>query len=202
MTLIISQFLERGNPELQDRLEILRFSNQTVFIIADGVGGRSGAAQAAEFTIGSCRDAAPDLSGPAECFRLLCGVDQRIAQKPDCGETTAVIVVASSEGLFGANVGDSAAWLFAPDGKEELTRLRKPYLGTGVAAPHQFARKFSQGTLVVASDGLWKYSSLESIEQKVRLANPERLAAELAALVRLRSGTFPDDVSIATGRIE
>ena len=40
------------------------------------------------------------------------------------------------------------------------------------------------------------------IEQKVRAGNPERLAAELADLVRLCSRTFPDDIAIATGRFE
>src|SRR5204862_8012805 len=134
-----------------------------------------------------------NLSGPEACSRLLYGVDQRIAQAADCGETTGVVVVSSSSELFVASVGDSAAWVFTPDARQELTRTRKPYLGTGVAAPHQFARHLSQGTLVVASDGLWKYTSLELIEQKARMGNPQRLATELAELVRLRSGTFPDD---------
>jgi serine/threonine protein phosphatase PrpC len=123
-----------------------------------------------------------------------------MVQATDCGESTAVIVVVSANGLFGANVGDSAAWLFKGDYKEELTRVRKPYLGTGVVGPHQFAQQFDPGTLVVASDGLWKYTGLELIEQKVRTTKPEQLAAELAELVRLRSGTFPDDISIATCR--
>jgi serine/threonine protein phosphatase PrpC len=202
MKLITSKFLERGNPELQDRVEILHFHYQTVFIVADGAGGRSGAAEAAELMIRCVREAAADLGRAEDCFRLLNQMDQRIEQATECGETTGVIVVVSSDALFGANVGDSAAWLFTPDSKEELTRVRKPYLGTGVAAPHQFARQLSQGTLVVASDGLWKYTSLDLIEQKMRMGNPERLAGELGELVRLRSGAFPDDVSIATCRIE
>jgi hypothetical protein len=31
----------------------------------------------------------------------------------DCGETTGVVVVISAEGVAGASVGDSAAWLFS-----------------------------------------------------------------------------------------
>ena len=54
---------------------------------------------------------------------------------------------------------------------------------------------------VVATDGLWKYTSPELIEQRVRAGNPEHLAAELAELVRLCSGAFPDDIAIATCRI-
>lgn len=192
-----SIFLERGNPELQDRAEILRFGDRIVFIVADGSGGRSGAAEAADFFIHSVCEVAENLTAAQDCFRLLCELDQKIAQASNCGETTGVIVVYSSGGLFGANVGDSAAWLFTPNRKEELSRVRKPYLGTGVAAPHQFTSKASSGTLVVATDGLWKYTSLELIEQKARTGKPESLAGELAELVRLRSGAFPDDIAVA-----
>jgi serine/threonine protein phosphatase PrpC len=128
-------------------------------------------------------------------------MDQNMTREKGCGETTGVIAVFFHDEILGANVGDSAAWLFTPDGKEELTCVRKPYLGTGVAAPHQFGRKVSDGTVVVASDGLWKYTSLELIEQAVRSGNPEHLASDLASLVRLRSGAFPDDIAIVTCRI-
>ena len=202
MNTITSTFLERGNPELQDRLETFRFGDKVVFIVADGAGGRSGAAQAAEFFIRSAGSAARNLVSAQDCFALLCQLDQKLAAANDCGETTGVIAIVSANKIFGANVGDSAAWLFTPDGKEELSRVRKPYLGTGVAVPHQFERKSGVGALVVASDGLWKYTGLELIEQKVRTASPERLASELAGLVRLRSGAFPDDLAIAVCRIE
>jgi serine/threonine protein phosphatase PrpC len=202
MKSIASTFLERGNPELQDRLENLQSGGNTVFVVADGVGGRAGAAQAAEFLVRTARNAARNLASAQDCLSFLCELDQKIALANDCGETTGVITVVSGAEIFGANVGDSAAWLFTTDVKAELTRVRKPYLGTGVATPHQFARRSGPGTLVVASDGLWKYTSLELIELKVRTVGPERLAAELAELVRLRSGAFPDDIAIATCRTE
>jgi len=198
MNAITSTFLERGNPELQDRVDNLQSGGNTVLIVADGVGGRTGAAQAAEFLVRTASNAAGNLASAQDCLSLLCELDQKIALANDCGETTGVITVVSDAEVFGANVGDSAAWLFTPDGKAELTRVRKPYLGTGVAAPYQFARRSGPGTLVVASDGLWKYTGLELIEEKVRTVSPERLAAELAELVRLRSGAFPDDIAIAT----
>jgi len=186
---------------LQDRLEIVEFGDKAAFILADGSGGRSGAAQAAELFVRSMREKSGNLASSQDCLRLLCEPDQKIAQAIDCGETTGVITIVSSGKIYGANVGDSAAWLFAQDGKEELSRVRKPYLGAGVAAPHQFGREFKDGALVVASDGLWKYTSLELIEQKVRTGNAESLAKELADLVRLRSGTFPDDIAVATCRV-
>ena len=176
----------------------MQFGDKAVFIVADGAGGFSGAAQAAEFFIRSAGSAARNLVSAQGCLGLLCELDQKIAADNDCGETTGVISIVSASEVFGANVGDSAAWLFTPDGKAELTRVRKPYLGTGVAAPHQFARRSGPGSLVVASDGLWKYTGLELIEEKVRTVSPGRLAAELAELVRLRCGAFPDDIAIAT----
>ena len=63
-------------------------------------------------------------------------LDRRIAEATDCGETTGIVVVLRSDGLLGANVGDSAAWLFTSDGKQELTRgaPRKPFLGSGATS--------------------------------------------------------------------
>lgn len=193
-----SNFIERGNPELQDRMEILQFGDKTIIVIADGAGGRSGAAQAAEFIIQSVHKNIEKLNSPNDCLRHLCELDLLITRATDCGETTGIIAVVTQDEIYGANVGDSAAWLFMSDGKEELTRIRKPYLGTGVAAPHQFARKWCGGTLVAATDGLWKYTNLELIEWTVRKGNPDGLASELANLTRLRSGAFQDDIAIAT----
>lgn len=201
---ITSIFLDRGNPELQDRVELLQFEDRTVFLLADGAGGISGGAQAADFFIRAAREAASDLANPEHCRQLLQSIDQNIAETNDCGETTGVIVVVRSDDLFGAHVGDSAAWLFSSGSKQELTsgRARKPFLGTGGALPHLYLRQATEGILVVASDGLWKYTSLELIEQRAKTGRAENLASELAALVRLRSGAFPDDIAIATCRIE
>src|SRR5689334_21417372 len=110
MNAITSKFIERGNPELQDRIEILRLGNRTVLIVADGSGGRSGAARAADFALRSALEVAARLGGSEDCFRLLHDLDRRIEQDPNCGETTGVVAVYSRDGLFGANVGDSAAW--------------------------------------------------------------------------------------------
>jgi serine/threonine protein phosphatase PrpC len=201
---ITSIFLEGGNPELQDRVEILRFEDRPVFLLADGAGGISGGAQAADCFIRASKEAAPGLTNAEQCRQLLQTIDQNIADANDCGETTGVVVLVRPDSLFGAQVGDSAAWLFSSGGKRELTsgRARKPFLGTGGAFPHLFVQQAPQGTLVVASDGLWKYTSLELIEQKVGSVAAENLATELASLVRLRSGAFPDDIAIATCRLE
>jgi hypothetical protein len=104
--------------------------------------------------------------------------------------------------LFGAGVGDSAAWLFSGETQELLTNgQRKPFLGSGSAWAVPFSKPAVKGTLVAATDGLWKYTSLKKIAEKVRTAAPEFLADELGDLVRLKSGAFPDDIAIITSHI-
>ena len=131
---------------------------------------------------------------------LLHEIDNKLARSTAGGETTGVILIVNTARIFGASLGDSVAWFFATDSKDELTQgqLRKPLLGSGVASTHGFARSLLPGTLVVATDGLWKYTALERIEQCVRHAEACNLAAELSELVRLRSGAFPDDAAIVT----
>lgn len=194
--------IQQGHLELQDRAEIFRLSGRTVLALADGAGGISGGAQAADLFLQSVREAAASLNDVDACRRLLHTIDHKLADSPECGETTGVIVVISAVGVYGASVGDSGAWLFASNGKDELTRgqQRKHYLGTGVALPHGFVRDMVEGTLVIATDGLWKYTSLEAIEERVHRRG-EDLAAQLTELVRLRSGTFQDDVAILTCRL-
>lgn len=192
--------LERGNPELQDRAEVLSLGDRRVVILADGVGGISGGARAADWFIRGVREAAAGLASAEACWELMRRLDGEIAEANVCGETTGIVVVLRAEGLFGASVGDSAAWLFAIAGRTELTggQMRKPFLGSGTAWPHRFEQRSVSGTLVVATDGLWKYTSLEVIEKKARAGAPEKLATELAELVRMRSGGFQDDVGIVT----
>jgi PPM family protein phosphatase len=202
MNAVISQYIEPGNDELQDRLEIVRLDSRIVFIMADGSGGTRGGGEAADRFVRSARDMATKLLQAEDCRRLIQSLDNEIAKAVDCGETTGIITVVQSDVLFGASVGDSAAALVTSRGVHQVSGgPRKPYLGSGFAIPSQFALRISNGTLVIATDGLWKYTSLESIEQKARTGIPDRLAKELADLVRLRSGALPDDIAIATCRI-
>jgi hypothetical protein len=82
-----------------------------------------------------------------------------------------------------------------------MNGARKPFLGSGSAWAISFSKPAVKGTLVAATDGLWKYTSLEKIAEKVRAVAPESLAQDLAELVRLKSGAYPDDVAVATAHI-
>lgn len=128
---------------------------------------------------------------------LLTFVDEAIEADAEAGETTGVVVAASANWVCGAHVGDSEAWLISNGEVETLTRgHRKPYLGYGGACPRAFEAKWN-GTLIVASDGLFKYASPETIAQIVRANDDLEIAVDaLVETTRYSSGDLPDDVSI------
>ncbi len=151
------------------------------------------------------RASADQLRTAKDCVRLLETIDQGLTRQKDCGETTGVIVIIDSSHIFGASIGDSCAWLFTNGGTGELTygQARKPLLGSGVVpTPRGFSWPIEDGTLVVASVGLWKYTTVDAIRSRVATRDSTDLALRLVELVRLPSGTFPDDVAVFTGRIE
>lgn len=205
VTVTTSLIVQPGNPECQDRAEIIPCGECTVLVLADGAGGISGGAEAAQTFVEIVRRAADQLRSPNGCILLLQRIDHELESLKDCGETTGVVVVVNAYNIFGASAGDSAAWVFSSDRAEELTRNqhRKPLLGSGQApSPSGFSLPMKNGALVIASDGLWKYASMEAIRSRVTTRDSENLALRLAQLARLPSGTFQDDVAVITCRIE
>ena len=203
MNLQTSISIQAGNLECQDRAEILRCADRVLLAVADGAGGIAGGGEAADLTMRLVRESAESLKTTNDCRRLLEEIDMQLARNKPCGETTAVVLVVHATGVFGASVGDSIVWMFSPHGRVELTKgqQRKPFLGCGSAFVVAFSQPAKEGTIILATDGLWKYTSLESIEQRVRNVAIEQLAADLPNLVRLRSGAFPDDVAIIACRL-
>jgi PPM family protein phosphatase len=201
--LLTSIVVHAGNPELQDRAEIIRLGTRTLFAVADGAGGISGGAEAADLFMRLVRESAHSLRTETRCVELLQRIDDGLCDASDCGQSTGVLTVIDHKVVFGASVGDSMAWAFSAYGKAELTcgQQRKPFLGSGMAVACPFTLPTSETTLVVATDGLWKYTSLELIKQRVHAAEVCSLAEALSELVRLPSGTFPDDVAIVTCKL-
>jgi serine/threonine protein phosphatase PrpC len=190
--------LKAGNPEFQDRAGIFDCGERTIVAVADGAGGISGGAEAAEMFMRLVRESAAGLQTPADCQELLSRIDSEIDSAAKCGETTGVVLVISEKLIFGASVGDSAAWLFKEKQRDELTagQQRKPCLGTGMTSPRIFVRPHTPGTLIAASDGLWNYTNMGAIQQHALATPISEVGEKLLELVRLRSGTFADDVAI------
>src|SRR5262245_15677540 len=95
--------------------------NGVVFALADGAGGISGGAQAAELFIRIVRESAGSLTTPENCVQLLRSIDQDLVGLSECGETTGLVGVVQPNRVFGASVGDSMAWAFSPNERIELT---------------------------------------------------------------------------------
>jgi serine/threonine protein phosphatase PrpC len=159
----------------------------------------SGGAEAAGFVVNQIKSFVETASLDGEILKnILTSLDRKMSFAKASGETTCVVVVVSEEKISGASVGDSGAWLISDSGVEDLTanQVRKPLLGSGRALPVAFAREKFRGTLLIASDGLLKYSSREKIASLAVAPDLQLAAQELLISVRYSSGAFPDDVSV------
>ncbi len=183
----------------QDRVAVLSVDGALVLVLADGAGGRSGGTEAAEGVVRLVSERAWDLvTGGVEPAKLLATVDATLAKTGAGGEATAVLAVVRGRTIHGASVGDSGCWLVTAEGVRNLTRnqVRKPMVGVGAANPVAFGPATLVERLLLASDGLLKYTSPEVI-QKAALAQPLQTSAwALIETVRLPSGNLQDDVSI------
>jgi len=191
---------DAGNPENQDRGAIIHRESVLVLVVADGVGGRSGAAEAAIMAVEFVRKNAEGLKNAATCVALLHEMDHAIASDRDAGETTCTLAVVDGEHVFGATVGDSAAWVIEHNG--EYTNLaegqpRKPFVGLDGARPFSFSYRIDKSQrLLLATDGLLKYASPEQIADISCKDSLESSVSRLIELVRYPSGDLPDDITV------
>lgn len=195
---------EAGRTENQDRGLILHDGPRLVLCVADGAGGKSGGAEAATMVMEMARQWSHQLVSANACVELLRKIDAAIAQDAQAGETTAVLVAITPTEVFGASVGDSGAWLIpSQGGHSDLTsgQQRKPFLGSGSALPIAFHKPQSRGQLLLATDGLLKYTSAENIVEACRKVDATTVVGELMALVRYPSGALPDDVTLILAKV-
>lgn len=185
----------------QDRAAVIEHAGGLVLAVADGAGGVSGGARAAELALEMVRQFAASadhlLDAAAWCDRLG-EIDRAVAADRAAGETDLVLAAVTNDGLAGASVGDSGAWLIDLGREDTLTarRRRKPLLGSGSAVATAFEDDPLDGTLLLASDGLLKYAPRERIIEVARGGDLHAAGQELADLPRLRSGALPDDVAV------
>ncbi len=193
--------IEQGGTTCQDRAEIFDLHDRLIIALADGAGGRSGGSEAAEMVCRLVREATftSQLDDAMICAELLGNIDRAVAADIAAGETTAVIAVIRKDEIYGASVGDSGAWWIGTgQPQQDLTHVqrRKPFVGTGVAMAVPFEASVGEGTLLIATDGLLKYTSSERICETVRANDFNVVTEKLIDLVRLKSGALPDDVAV------
>lgn len=83
-------------------------------------------------------------------------------------------------------------------GIDDLTarQHRKLRLGSGKARPVSISRPRLDGTLLVATDGLFTYARPDRIADMASRDDLDRSASDLIQLVRLPSGGLHDDVGL------
>jgi hypothetical protein len=191
--------------DTEDRFAVHALADGLVVVVADGAGGIPGGAAAADSVLRLVRDAVikADFT-PYEAavwVELLRHADAIVEADPACGETTAVIVAVREGGpLVGSSCGDSGAIMVGEDGAiDEMTmhQHRKRRLGSGRAAPVTFERTRLDGTLVVATDGLFAFARLPDIAGAAVRKPLDQAAEVLIELVRTpRIGDLIDDGAV------
>jgi serine/threonine protein phosphatase PrpC len=182
----------------QDRARVFELEDGLVVVLADGAGGTGNGAAAAEAiveAVGAATSAAHDWSG------LLDGLDAD-AQRLGNGQSTAVIISVRGGVLSGASVGDSGSWLLRGTDVVDLTegQQRKPLVGSGCVPWPIAPTGLDGGTLLVASDGLLRYSKRTDIVRLASGADLQAAARALIDVVRLPNGELQDDVAVVLCR--
>src|SRR5262245_30661236 len=122
-----------------------------VCAVADGQGGRAGGAAAARLACSACTQAAvahspAELLRPETWMRILRSGDEAVADDSEAGFTTLVAFALTSDRIYGASCGDSAAVRVCGDGEREMLTGRQykgPPIGSGAAIPVSFGGRLS-----------------------------------------------------------
>ncbi len=192
-------YAEREN---QDHIEIRRVGSRRLVALADGQGGREGGALAARVAVPSALDWLEKTSEELDSHALRTAIavaDETVEAHEDTGFSTLILLVCEQDHIIGASVGDSMALHITATNSIELTeRQRKnPPLGSGAALGTSFAVQPQVGEqILVMSDGVFRFSSLETIARTCRGSEDFDALPNLLALQNLsQNGALPDDWS-------
>ncbi|MBN1910182.1 MAG: protein phosphatase 2C domain-containing protein [Pirellulales bacterium] len=182
----------------EDVVEVVTTDDGVLVVVADGAGGSGGGAEAASMVVTGIKSRAGHTQTADSWCQVLREIDAAIL----VGESTAVAVYLSENGIQGASVGDSRAWIIRHGNLVDLTsdQRRKPLLGSGEAVPVGFSTESPDGLLIVATDGFCNYVKQPDLFKTVEHCGTKALPAKLLDLVRLPSGALWDDVGIAVVR--
>ncbi len=199
---------ESSGSDNQDRALVRHHGNGVIIFIADGAGGMGGGSKAAEDSVEFINKLLINnahFSEPLLWCEILREIDQFLFVNQEAGETTAVIAAIKDDKICGASVGDSEAWDIYNGKYNDFTekQYRKPLIGSGEAIPIPFGLTEIDGTLLFASDGLFKYTSHSKIIQSMRENEIGKCANALIDSVRLpsNSNTFQDDIVLVICRL-
>jgi hypothetical protein len=198
-----------GHVKNEDAIEICRHPHQEriwLCVLADGQGGRSGGARAAQLACRTVMQAAVEyphdmLTKGDTWVGILRLADQTVANDTAAGLTTLVGFCLTNGTLVGASNGDSAV-LVLDAGRDcrEITRgqSKNPPIGFGDAVVVPFADRLAKPwTVLAVSDGVWKYVGWERIREHASHLRGRALSEALQQAGRLtRTGAFQDDFTL------
>ncbi|BBM82505.1 protein phosphatase 2C domain-containing protein [Candidatus Uabimicrobium amorphum] len=195
---ILSQTTNTYN---EDRAQVILRQGFTIFIVADGAGGTGCGNRAAQNTIDYISDmeiTKLNVKNPRYWETVITDIDSYLISQNHGGETTVVIVAVCDNVIYGASVGDSSAWLIKEkDQIVDITtaQVRKPLVGCGRVNPTGFGSIRMEGFLLLASDGLTNYITLDKVTETV-MKHGIDAGFPLVDLVRLPSGNLWDDITV------
>ena len=173
--------------------------------LADGQGGRSGGAEAAQIAAGECLRAAStfpvsSLLDEATWYPIVNASDEAVCEDDDAGYTTLVGLCVSAGTVCGASCGDSGALLLGGGRERLLTehQHKDPPVGSSAARPVAFSARLGPGwQLLIVSDGVWKGIGWDGIARLARAYGGESLIAALRrAALEENGSTLGDDFSV------
>jgi len=177
-----------------------------IMALADGQGGRTGGADAAQTAVKRAVQVA--LSAPVQKLlsgrfwvQLLLDVDKAVSDNPDAGFTTFVGVAITEQTIVGVSSGDSQAVLIRPTGiAVTLTDNQKknPPVGSQMCHPTLFSAPVpANSRLLLMSDGVYKFVPSETIVSTIAEVEARDAIKTIRDLAVGRSGTLYDDFSVA-----
>ena len=177
-----------------------------ICVLADGQGGRSGAADAArlacEVAIEGALNCSPrQISRSQKWEKIVGSVDRTVYDAPNAGFTTVVALCIAGNTVYGASSGDSAALLFnTRDRVHVMTEYQKknPPIGSGNARIVSFQHKLvDPWQVLLMSDGVWKYVGWKRVRSLgIRHSGQATIDALTAEARSVGNGQYIDDLAI------
>ncbi len=182
----------------QDKVKVTQCSScKVVGVLADGIEQVPGGQMATEVVVNTLSQSWPDDF--ASLFDSLLALDYQIKVDNAAGLANALCVYVNETDFIGAVVGSSEALLISSRMLKNLASEKEiqPVLGDGEAFPTVFSGSLKGAVLLLCSDGLSKYISVEAvIEICSRLDNPESIVDELLDAMVLPEGELKEDASV------